>query len=93
MNIVTVQYVKIILNIDPPDINKNMDDFSRMKMKLKKTVPADNIRCEISLLQKLPDEIRKNGGIMTLTLSENRNAVDIINISPCRKKDAFTNDS
>ncbi len=77
---------QITLKIDLPNIDNNPDDFERIKMKLRDLRGADDIRCPISVLKKIPDELRKKDGLITLTISESNNLVEIINISAFSEK-------
>ncbi len=77
---------QITLKIDLPNIENNPDDFERIKMKLRDLRGADDIRCPISVLKKIPDELRKKDGLITLTISESNNLVEIINISTFSEK-------
>ncbi len=78
---------KMTLTIDSPHIDHNPDDFNRIKMKLGRLRSVNDIRCPISVLKKLPDEIRKKEGTITLTISESRDLLDIINISSYSKEE------
>ena len=77
---------QITLKIDLPNIENNPDDFERIKMKLRELRSADDIRCPISVLKKIPDELRKKDGLIILTISESNNSVEIINISAFSEK-------
>jgi len=77
---------QITFKVEHPDIENNPDDFERIKMKLRELRIADDIRCPISVLKKIPDELRKKDGLITLTISESNNLVEIINISAFSEK-------
>ncbi len=77
---------QITFKVEHPDIENNPDDFERIKMKLRELRVADDIRCPISVLKKIPDELRKKDGLITLTISESNNLVEIINISAFSEK-------
>lgn len=76
----------ITLKIAHPKIENNPDDFERIKTKLKDILDSDDVRCPIQVLKKIPDELRKNDGLITLTLSQSNNTVDIINVSSGNEK-------
>ncbi|MCL5019327.1 MAG: ASKHA domain-containing protein [Patescibacteria group bacterium] len=72
---------KITITADPPTLEHNPDDFERIKTKLEFHYVVENIKCSPGILKLLPEEIRKQNGLIDITLCTNKANTEIINIA------------
>ncbi len=77
---------KITFKVDNPDIEHNPDDFERIKMKLIDLYGAVDIRCPISLLKRIPGELRKKDGLISLDILKSGSSMEIIQTTASREK-------
>lgn len=73
------------LKIEQPNIENNTDDYDRIKRSLKSMKSCDTLTCSAGVLKKIPDEIRKKNGEITLAFSDHNNSIEILDISVSRK--------
>ncbi len=72
---------KKTLSFDPPTINNNSADLERIKLKLCSETGKKDIHCSLSTIEKIPDTARESGNNVEIHLYEEKNTIDIIEIS------------
>ncbi|MFC1726753.1 ASKHA domain-containing protein [candidate division KSB1 bacterium] len=77
---------RLDLNIDKPTLDNNASDFDRVISELKRKRKKVEITCPVPVLAKLPAEIRKKDGSITVYACEEQNSINIVDIIPQGKK-------
>ncbi|HOK56035.1 MAG TPA: ASKHA domain-containing protein [bacterium] len=73
---------KIFLRLPSPNFSDTLSDYERVKRNLRKYINKEKFRIDISNLRKLPNLIRSSFWEITVTLIENDDMVEILNIEP-----------
>ncbi|MBI4651127.1 DUF4445 domain-containing protein, partial [Candidatus Desantisbacteria bacterium] len=72
---------KLFLELEPPTLNDNISDFDRLNRELKKN-NFPNSTCNLPILKKLGNVIRKKSGKITVTILETDCVQEIIDLEP-----------